>query len=144
MVKRAWLWTPALAALLAFGLCIPGGFLLVDDAWYVSDNPLILRHRTTDLPVLLNPLGSREALGLEYLPVRDLTYWAESWLQDALGRLLPHPPALSVLCHLDQSLLYGLGTLLLTAFVYVLTRRKDWAFLAGLLFALHPVHAEPV
>lgn len=138
--RSAWAWLPAVAALLAFLVAVPGDFLAIDDRWLVVENPYVMDPSWGKVGEIFNPWIPREKLGNEYLPLRDLSYVADV----LLWRALPFGWSLHHVCHLTQSLLYALGALLLALLVAEMTGRRGWALACALLFALHPVHAEAV
>ncbi|MBK9974702.1 MAG: hypothetical protein IPP14_08005 [Planctomycetes bacterium] len=111
-----------------------GQFTNWDDNWLITENRHIRGLNAENLQRIFNPMAPREELGNEYLPVRDLSYA----INYALDGLNPRGfQATNLLLHLFNSLLV---MLLATR----LTGRKLAGGLAGLLFAVHPVHVEAV
>ncbi len=138
MLKRLWPLLPLLLGLLAFCRAWDGDFLLMDDDWLVSDNPAVLSPNRQDLKDIVNPFRGRERFGHEYLPLRDLSYTLDAAVSRAT-----HVP-LNRICHLTQTLLYGLDCLLAALLLARLTGSVRLALIASSLFALHPAHAEAV
>jgi hypothetical protein len=123
----------AAAIVLVYALSLRGGFLNYDDDWLVRDNPVLhaphaLRAIWTDLGA-----GTRQALGAEYLPVRDTLVWLEG---RTFGFVAPAFRAVSLL-------LYLAAALLLRRYLRR-TLPGPTGETAAWLFALHPVHAESV
>jgi len=108
-----------------------------DDNWLITSNHHIRSFSGENLATILDPtipVATREELGNEYLPVRDLSYS----LNYALGGYEPWGyHALNWLLHLFNVLL-----------VFSITRRlsasKGIALGAALLFATLPIHVEVV
>lgn len=130
----------AFAAAIVVICCIaywPGlsnGFTNWDDNWLITENRFIRGLTWQNIQTMFNPLAPREELGNEYLPLRDLSY-AINYAFDGLNPRAYH--ATNLLLHLFNSLL----VMLLAA---RLTGRRWIGGLAGLLFAVHPVHVEAV
>lgn len=127
------------AALLVFG---GGGqfsheFTNWDDNWLVTENRWIRSFDGESLSAVLNPwtdMRIREELGNEYLPVRDLT----SMLNYAVaGYDARWWHGFDLLLHVMVSLLVGLLAMRLF-------RAGLAGLLAGLLFAVMPIHVEVV
>lgn len=111
-----------------------GQFTNWDDNWLITENRHIRGLNADNLQRMFNPMAPREELGNEYLPVRDLSY-AVNYALDGLN---PRGfQATNLLLHIFNSLLV---MLLATR----LTGRKLAGGLAGLVFAVHPVHVEAV
>lgn len=131
MARSDW-FHPLLAA--AVGLLIHfagvGGEFLYDDLTYVQQNPSV----TGEAGIFseATPPG-RPDLGL-YRPVTVLTY---RWNYLASG-LDPYP------FHLVNLLLHAAAAALLVVVAAGLGAGRPTALLAGLLFAVHPVHVEAV
>ncbi len=128
--RRAWQgWLPAAAILLATVLAyLPALFngWIWDDPQYVTQNP-VLRE-----PSGLRDLWLRPTSTPQYYPVVFTTFWVEH----ALWGLRP------LGYHLVNVLLHAANALLL----WRVLRRLEvpGAWLAGMLFAVHPVHVESV
>lgn len=147
--ERALPFLVAVLATLPYLPSLSGEFLNYDDNYLVVESRAIQEGRVA---AILDPAGSRLELGSEYLPVRDLSYALDAWLygtQEPGGnRLGPMAPFGFRLTNL---LWYALGCGLATAFLLTLLdplrrggRPRNLAVLSGLLFALHPAHAESV
>lgn len=106
----------------------------MDDEALVFRNPVQRHFGLRELGDAFDPRASRLAYGLQYTPLRDVSY--------ALDRRLfgddPRP------YHLQGLLLHALATVA----VFVLVRRLGGdalgASAASLVFAIHPLQAEPV
>lgn len=140
-VLRAPRWLPGLFVLLiaavAFGAysgSLDHGFTNWDDNWLITDNRHIRSLSWENIQTMFNPMAPREELGNEYLPIRDLSY-AINYAFDGYNARGYH--ATNTLLHIFNSLL-----VLLLA--WRLTRRRWIGCVAGLLFAVHPVHVESV
>ncbi len=127
MTRR--LLVPALIALAAWCATAPGldGSFVYDDALYVVENPAV----SGDAPVWSSPLGNpRQGL---WRPLTVLSFRMQ-WENEFSPRAL----------HAGNIVLHVLASLL----VLLLARRLQFgstaAAIAGLLFAVHPVHAESV
>ncbi len=119
----------ALVALLVFANTLSHRFTNYDDPWQITENPHVQGLTWSNLKhVLGQPIHSI------WLPTKTLSYALDHslWGMNPLG------------FHATNVILHGLASLLL----YVLARRllpeRLWAAVAGLLFALHPVHVEAV
>jgi tetratricopeptide (TPR) repeat protein len=126
----------ALAVVAVYAASLRGGFLNYDDDWLIQNNPVLRRGDAGALRAIWTDLGpqTRQALGAEYLPVRDTLMWLEVRL---LG-VSPHAlRAVSLLLYLG-------AVLLLRAYLRATFADAVLAELAALLFALHPVHVESV
>lgn len=113
---------------------LSGQFTNWDDNWLITENRHIRSLSWQNIQLFFNPMAPREELGNEYLPVRDLSY-AINYALDGLNPRGYH--ATNLLLHLFNSLL----VMLLAA---RLTGRRLVGGLAGLVFAVHPVHVEAV
>lgn len=138
----AWL-APAFAAAVVILGCVAywpqldNGFTNWDDNWLITENRWIRSLDLEHVATIFNPMApqeTREELGNEYLPLRDLSYAVNYALDGYNPRGYQ---ATNLLLHIFNSLLL----LLLAA---RLTGRSLLGSLAGLLFALHPVHVEAV
>jgi protein O-mannosyl-transferase len=114
---------------LGFKNAIDNQFTNWDDPGYINDNPLI-----KDLSIGgLKKIFSSPVMG-NYHPLTMLSYAIEY----SFVKLDPW------LYHLDNLLLHLAGSLLVYWFVYLLTGRGAVAFIAALLFGIHPMHTESV
>lgn len=113
------------------------GELLYDDARFVRDNPEVASAtrpwRFFLDPTTVDPLGGHGGI---YRPLRTLSFAVDRTLHG--GGM----PSLRWL-HATSLLLHGVATVLLFLLLRVLVARPI-AFLATLLFCVHPVHAESV
>ncbi len=142
---------PPLLAFVVFSPSIPSGFSLWDDQIQIVLNPFVRSH----LPLgqqLLNLVGrdisafvSVRGRGNYYRPLMQLAYWAEY----RLWRLTAW--AYHVVNLLLNSLVAFLAFLVLKEMLAGRRPREEthspttWAASAGaMLFAVHPLHAEPV
>jgi tetratricopeptide (TPR) repeat protein len=117
----------ALLALLVLIVCLPalkGGFLWDDDL-LLTENPLI---------------RSADGLWHLWLPVQDMDYYPLTWTSFWLEWRLWGMNAAGY--HATNVLLHVLGTLLLWRILVRLQVRGAW--LAALVFAIHPVNVESV
>jgi tetratricopeptide (TPR) repeat protein len=110
------------------------GLVKYDDPWLVGQTPLLQHPSWQALSRIWLDLSSetRLLLGAEYLPVRDMSVMLDhalfgSWYGGH---------------HLMSLLLYGLLCGLATLVIQRWLERRDLAWFAGLLFALHPLHVE--
>src|SRR5690606_13033722 len=99
-----------------------------------TDNRFVHGLSWHNLQAMFNPMAPREELGNEYLPLRDLSY-AVNYALDGLNPRGYH--ATNLLFHIFNSLLVMLLAVRLTG-------RRWIGGVAGLLFAVHPVHVEAV
>lgn len=140
-----WRGSPAIllaAVLVAFGPCIQPATLNYDTPWLVVNNPLLSPGDPGVIPRVFRDmdLGTRLALGAEYLPVRDLTVLLDFAVAGADFRL--H--------HASSLAWYALGvvgTWWLLARVLARCRVAAWAevaLAATLLWAIHPTRVENV
>ncbi len=115
-----------------------GGFGLVgyDDPWLIKDNALLSQPSPGALGQIWFDLdaSTRLRLGAEYLPVRDMSVMLDHAL---FGQSYGLFHLVNVLLY---ALLCGVAVLALARW----TRDPLLAVLAGLLFAMHPTHAEAV
>ncbi|MBP9893058.1 MAG: tetratricopeptide repeat protein, partial [Planctomycetes bacterium] len=141
-VAPRWL-LPAFAAAVVFLGCVAywpqldNGFTNWDDNWLITENRWIRSLDLNHVTTIFNPMAPqeiREELGNEYLPLRDLSYSVNYALDGYNPRGYQ---ATNLLLHIFNSLL----VLLLAA---RLTGKPLLGGLAGLLFAIHPVHVEAV
>ncbi len=122
---------------IAFWPQLDNGFTNWDDNWLITENRWIRSLDLDHVTTIFNPMASqeiREELGNEYLPLRDLSYSVNYALDGYNPRAYQ---ATNLVFHIFNALL----VLLLAA---RLTGKPLLGGLAGLLFALHPVHIEAV
>jgi hypothetical protein len=126
----------ALAAVVVYAASLRGGFLNYDDDWLIQHNPVLQQRAREALPAIWCDLGAqtRQALGAEYLPVRDTLMWLEVHLFGMNAHAL----------RATSLLLFVLGSLLMRAYLRRALADELVAEVAAWLFALHPVHAESV
>lgn len=107
-----------------------------DTPWLVLENRLLSSGGLGAIPAILWKMdpGTRHALGAEYLPVRDLTVLFDFLLFGP--RWAMH--------HLTNVVWYLAGCALFLSVATRLLGEGLRAWVAGLLFTLHPVHAESV
>jgi tetratricopeptide (TPR) repeat protein len=118
----------------AYGGSLTNRFTNWDDNWLITENRIIQGDLSDNLGHVIDPTAPREELGNEYLPVRDLSYM----LNHAVGDLSPFG------YHFIDLLLHIFVSLLVMLLAWRLTKKHWLAGLAGLLFAVHPVHVEAV
>lgn len=118
----------------AYGGSLDNRFTNWDDNWLITENRIIQDPSAENLWHIVNPAAPREELGNEYLPVRDLSYV----LNHSLDGLNPTG------YHFFDLLMHIIVSLLVMLLAWRLTRQPWLAGLAGLLFAVHPVHVEAV
>ncbi len=127
-----------LATLTAYLPAIRAGFIW-DDNDYVSENLLLESSsglaKIWSLRLLSKPDGQRYISGHtdQYYPLVFTTFWLESCLWGNQNPTGFH--VVNVLLHIANALL-----------VWLICRRLgfSWAYLAALIFALHPVEVESV
>ncbi|MCA8918328.1 MAG: hypothetical protein KDB32_04565 [Planctomycetes bacterium] len=122
------------SACVAYWPGLGNGFTNWDDNWLITGNRFIRDLSWQNIQTMFNPMAPREELGNEYLPLRDLSY-AINYAFDGLNPRAYH--ATNLLLHVFNSLLVML-------FAARLTGRRWIGGIAGLLFAVHPVHVEAV
>ena len=125
-------------ALLGFGPYLPtlrNELLLWDDAPYIVHNHRIQGFRAENVVDLfrLRPQRGQMPNG-QYTPLVELSYM----LEHRLFGLSPW------IYHLDNALLHALNVLLVYFFARRLAGKASRAWLAAMLFAVHPLHVESV
>lgn len=113
---------------------LSGDFTNWDDNWLITENRHIRALSWQNLQAMFNPLAPREELGNEYLPIRDLSYAVNYALDGYHARGY----------HAFNLVLHILNSLLVLLLGYRLTGNRWLGGVAGLLFAVHPVHVEAV
>ena len=124
--------------LLVYVPAIRAGFIWDDDA-YVSENPLLRNlsglGKIWSLRLITKRDGHRYLTSYtpQYYPLVFSTFWLESHLWEQSNPSGFH--AVNVLLHIANALL-----------IWLICRRLgfEWAYLAALIFALHPVEVESV
>lgn len=120
------------AACLAYANSFPGA-LYMDDGSLLAGNPFLNGHQPW-LLLFSDYWGpNRLATGL-FRPLTSLTLLVNQWVSpwNALG------------FHVVNVLLHGVATALVFPFLRALGVRALTAWVAGLFFAVHPIHAEVV
>lgn len=114
---------------LVYALSLDNGFVLYDDDIYVLKNPLLLTPSWSGLAGVFT-----ESYLANYHPLHTLSYLVDRLLFgfDPRGY------------HCINLLLYASGVLMLYAFLNRAFSDRRLAFLAALIFAVHPVHVESV
>lgn len=112
------------------------GFVNYDDPWLIQNNTTLhtLNVQSLSTVWLDTTLPTRLRLGSEYLPIRDMSVMLDytlygSWIGGQ---------------HLTQIILYGILCVLLVWLLRTWLLRPSLAWMAGLLFATHPLHVESV
>lgn len=123
----------AILAVVAFAPALTFGFVY-DDAWTIVDNAWL------DKPFaeLCGLLASGEALVRKVPDATRPAMVLSLWLDRRLFGLSP------VGHHVTSLLLYGATTFVVTRLAFRLSGRAVVAAVAGVFFALAPLHAEPV
>ena len=107
-----------------------------DDPWLWSDDSPLRTPSTETLRHVWLELDARARhdVGTEYLPVRDVVVAADMavWKDNLHG------------FHATQLLLYAVTVLALGGLLVRFGMRRDLAWLATLLWAIHPIHVESV
>ncbi|MCB9895809.1 MAG: hypothetical protein H6839_15285 [Planctomycetes bacterium] len=124
----------AVLACVAYWQGLHNGFTNWDDNWLITDNRFIRGLSWQHIQAMFNPMAPREELGNEYLPLRDLSY-AINYAFDQYDPVAYHGTNL---------LLHVFNSLLVMLFAARLTGRRWIGGVAGVLFAVHPVHVEAV
>ncbi len=127
-----------LATFIAYLPAMRGDFIWDDDA-YVSENPLFQNlsglGKIWSLKLITKPDGQRcfNSYTPQYYPLVFSTFWLESSLWDQNNPRGFH--IVNVLLHIANALL-----------VWLICHRLgfQWAYLAAVIFALHPVEVESV
>ncbi len=131
-----WLFIALIAGLtfVAYHGGLDNGFTNWDDNWLITENRHIRNTDWQTIQHIFNPMAPREELGNEYLPLRDLSY-SVNYALDGYNPRGYH--AANILLHLFNSLLVML-------LCWRVTGRRWIGGVAGILFAVHPVHVEAV
>jgi protein O-mannosyl-transferase len=112
-----------------YGHSLRNDFVRWDDGMLVYENPAIREISPRSLAYIFTHYDPEL-----YIPLTFLTYQIEYQL-GGQGAFI---------YHFNNLLLHTLNALLTAWFVFLLGRRKWLALLCGLLFAVHPLHAEAV
>ncbi len=127
-------WLLALVLALAYLPSLSTQFLNWDDPWLIEHNPLLTHPDLHALALIWTGLSrdTRLALGAEYLPIRDTSFWLEAqlWGLHAL------PLRATNLAIYIGAALFMRAALLRTLQSRVAAEGAAW------LFALHPIHVE--
>ncbi len=116
----------AALAIAVYGGALGHDFVTWDDPAYVQENLPVQQHRYGEL--------MRRIVCLNYHPLTMLSLALDAGPPLSPRRFLATNVAL-----------HGLNTLLVFGLAWLLSRRRAWvAFLAALLFGLHPLHVESV
>jgi tetratricopeptide (TPR) repeat protein len=125
---RSWLWKVLLIAGLVIGIYAPAfhGDFIWDDQWYVTINPL-----TSD-PHGLWKFWFSPGTWVEYYPIQETVLWLQYhfWGENTLGY------------HLTNVFLHIINALLVWWLFAKMRLRFAWV--GGLIFAVHPVQVESV
>ncbi len=137
--RRAGAWVVAITVLV-FAPTLALRRVAYDDPWLWSDtSPLrapsmaVVRHVWLELDA-----RARHDLGTEYLPVRDMVVAADMAVWGGTESTTERGP------HATQLALYALSVLGLGGLLVRFGVRRDLAWLAALLWAIHPIHVESV
>lgn len=133
-----------LAVVAAFGLCLSNGFVGDDIFLFINNNfyhswanfpHLWSQHYLTDSDKVISGVSWDLGSGsVAYRPVLSATYFFDFWL----WRLNPAG------YHLHNLVLHLVNVLMVYVLLSFLMGEIGLAFLAALLFAIHPLTAEPV
>ncbi|MBI4570170.1 MAG: tetratricopeptide repeat protein [Planctomycetes bacterium] len=126
-----------LAVAAVYGFVAGHDFVNWDDDWLVQDNPEITSLSAGQLAVMFNPWcepARRDALGGEYLPIRDLTVA----LDYRFAGLAPWR------FHLTNLYFHAAAAVMVFLIARYLLGSRLYGLIAGLLFAVHPAHVESV
>lgn len=130
---------PVLIGVVAFALYLPIGsheFLNWDDNWLITGNRLLERFEASTLQKIFFDFSfaTRDALGDEYLPLRDISIMIDKrlWGDWAGGFLL------------TNALFYAIGVVLFHRLLLRLHPGGWVATAAALVYAVHPIHVESV
>lgn len=122
----------AVVVLLLYGRTIGYPFTNWDDIHFLTNNPALQEMSWENLQRIWTPGGVPKEL--IYIPLTYLSHLVESWLFGLT------PTAV----HASNVLLHLLCTMLVFVFCRELSRERWIAFLAALLFAVHPLQVEAV
>lgn len=117
------------AALVVFIPALGYELLDWDDDQYVTNNPFLGELSTKNLEVIWST-----TVMPQYYPMVFTSYLLEGALHG--GRAWGY--------HLTNNLLHALNSMLVFWWVKLLFERRSLAWLAGMVFALHPIHVESV
>jgi tetratricopeptide (TPR) repeat protein len=129
-------WLVIAVAVLVFAPTLTFGRVAFDDGWLWSDDSPLRAPSATTLRYVWLELDARARhdLGTEYLPVRDVVVAVDMavWGGNERG------------FHATQLALYAATVLALGGLLIRFGLRRDLAWLATLLWAIHPIHVESV
>ncbi len=136
-MKTAWLLAlVGVAAVLPYAAVPTHDWLNWDDNWLMWDNPTLDKADLATVKMVLFDLSleARGKLGDEYLPLRDLSIMLDKqlWGNEPAGYFV------------ENILFYGITAGLFFVLLLRVHRDRLVATVAGLLFAVHPVHVEAV
>ncbi len=119
------------AVLLAciYGASVSNGFVRWDDGLLIYENPAIRHISPSTLKTIFTTYDPEL-----YIPLTFFSYQVDFLFGGTHAFVY----------HLQNLLWHGLNALLVTWLAFLLTRRGWAALAAGLLFAVHPLHAEAV
>ena len=130
-VKKNYYWMPVVCIILAFIAFTPvfkAGFVNWDDPDYVINNPVIQSLANFKTIVTMPVQGNYHPLTMLTLAINYAISGTDAWSY-----------------HVVNLFLHLLNVLLVFIFIFRLTGKKPWAaFIAALLFAIHPLHVESV
>ena len=104
-----------------------------DDDKYITNNPAITTLHDDSVSYTIKKSFTSYVMG-NYHPITMLSYCIEY----RYFKLNPKP------YHIANLVLHLLNTLLVLAFIWLLSKQKWVAFIVALLFAIHPMHVESV
>ena len=115
---------------------IHGGVVNIDTPWLVCTNPILSSPDLSVLTAIWTDLSfsTRQILGAEYLPIRDLSVWLDFAIFGK--RWAGH--------HLSNLLLYALSCIIFWKILSHLLQSPTRALFGSLFFAVHPTHIESV
>ncbi|MEC8381013.1 MAG: tetratricopeptide repeat protein [Myxococcota bacterium] len=115
---------------------VHGGVVNIDTPWLVCTNPILSNPEISSLPAIWTDLSfsTRQILGAEYLPIRDLSVWLDFAIFG--NRWAGH--------HLTNLLLYGTSCILFWKILCHLIQSPIRALFGALFFTVHPTHIESV
>ena len=113
-----------------------GGVVNIDTPWLVCTNPMLSNADLSVWSAIWTDLSfsTRQILGAEYLPIRDLSVWLDFALFG--DRWVGH--------HLSNLIFYAISCVLFWKILLHLLQSPMRALFGALFFALHPTHIESV
>ncbi len=125
-----WMLLAVISTFIAFLPSLQNGFTNWDDNLYVTENPMLFQWSVANLKAIFS-----QPIAGNYHPITMLSLFLNYQLSgaDAFGY------------HLVNLLLHVLNVGLVFYFVWLLSKGKKWvAFVAAILFGIHPMHVESV